>query len=73
MSLAKGGEMMANFKKRQRVIVTNPLGQEFKGILVSASDYREPSMKYAVDIGGSDVVFVGDKDIKPDNSKEESK
>lgn len=64
---------MTELNKGQRVIVTNLLGQEFKGLLVNINDYREPSMKYAVDIGGSDVIFVGDKDIRPDDTKKKPK
>ena len=64
---------MSGLCKRQRVIVKNILGQEFKGLLVNINEFRDPSMKYAVDIGGSDVIFVGDKDIRPDDTKEENK
>ena len=64
---------MTELNKGQRVIVTNLLGQEFKGLLVNINDDREPSMKYAVETGGGDIVFVGDKDIRPDKAKQEVK
>lgn len=49
--------------KGMKVIVTDAIGQKFNGKVVNISDYREPCMKYAVDIGLDDVVFVGEKSI----------
>lgn len=52
-------------KAREKVIVTDLNGNEFVGTVVNVSDYREPAMKYAVEIPGfSDVVFVGDSNIR---------
>ena len=51
--------------KRMKVIVTDALGKKFNGEVVSVSDYREPCMKYAVDIGFDDYVFVGEESIEP--------
>lgn len=50
--------------KRMKVIVTDALGKKFNGEVVSVSDYREPCMKYAVDIGFDDYVFVGEESIE---------
>jgi hypothetical protein len=47
------------------VIVTDNIGREFTGEVVNISDYREPCMKYAVDIGFDDFVFVGEESIRP--------
>lgn len=47
------------------VIVVDNFGNEYKGVVVNVSDYREPSMKYAVDIGWDDFVFVGESSIRP--------
>ena len=47
-----------------KVIVTDLLGREWVGTVVNVSDYREPAMRYAVDVGGSDYVFAGDGDIR---------
>lgn len=52
-------------KARDPVIVTDLNGNELFGTVINVSDYREPAMKYAVDIHGfSDVVFVGDSNIR---------
>lgn len=48
-----------------KVVVTNIIGRKYNGKVVNVSDFREPNMKYAVDIGLEDVVFVGDKSIQP--------
>lgn len=39
------------------------LKQGYIGDVVNINDFREPSMKYAIDIQKSDIVFVGEKDI----------
>lgn len=54
-----------NIEERARVIVTDAFGTKYKGTVVNVSDYREPSMKYAVelDIGLDDYVFVGEDQI----------
>ena len=51
--------------KGMNVIVVDNFGNEYKGVVVNVSDYREPSMKYAVDIGWDDFVFVGESSIRP--------
>lgn len=51
--------------KGMKVIVKDYFGKEFEGELVNISDYREPCMKYAVDIGFDDYVFVGEESIRP--------
>lgn len=48
---------------RQKVLVKDKTGRLFPGQIVNISEYREPSMKYAVDIGADDLVFVGANDI----------
>ncbi len=55
---------MSELKQGQNVIVTDANGNEYQGVLVNVNDYREPSLKYAVDIGLDDFVFVGDKYIR---------
>lgn len=48
-------------KVKDKVIVKDYKGNEYKGEIVNISDYREPSMKYAIYIDGfDDYVFVGD-------------
>ena len=49
----------------QKVLVRDYMGRMFPGKIVNINEYREPSMKYAVDIGADDLVFVGKKDIIP--------
>lgn len=36
-----------------------------KGVIYNISDFREPNMKYAVDVEGyeEDVLFFGEKDL----------
>ena len=48
-----------------KVVVTDALGRKFDGEVVNINDYREPCMKYAVDIDADDVVFVGEESIHP--------
>lgn len=48
-----------------KVVVTDALGRKFDGKVVNINDYREPCMKYAVDIDADDVVFVGEESIHP--------
>lgn len=49
--------------KGMKVVVVDNLGNEYEGVIENVSDYREPSMKYAVDIGWDDFVFVGEESI----------
>lgn len=57
---------MTEIKVRDRVIVTDSKGKEWHGAVANISDYREPSMKYAVWLDGynTDYVFVGDESIR---------
>jgi hypothetical protein len=49
------------YKVKDKVIVKDYKGNEYKGEIVNINDYREPSMKYAIYIDGfEDYVFVGD-------------
>lgn len=50
------------FKVKDEVIVAN----KFVGVIVNINEFREPSIKYAIDIEGydEDVVFVGEEDIE---------
>lgn len=34
------------------------------GNVININEYREPDKKYAVDIGSSDLIFIGDTEIK---------
>ena len=56
---------------KQKVLVRDYMGRLFPGKVVNINEYREPSMKYAVDIGADDLVFVGQKDIIPYKSEGE--
>ena len=47
----------------QKVLVRDYKGSLFPGKIVNINEYREPSMKYAVDIGADDLVFVGRNNI----------
>ena len=54
-------------KVRDKVIVTCTQGNEYEGTLTNISDYREPAMKYGVELDGlegEDLVFVPEHAIK---------
>ena len=51
--------------KGMKAVVVDNFGNEYEGVVENVSDYREPSMKYAVDIGWDDFVFVGENSIHP--------
>lgn len=51
--------------KGMKVIVVDNFGNKYEGIIENVSDYREPNMKYAVDVGWDDFVFVGERSIHP--------
>lgn len=51
--------------KGTKVVVVDNFGNKYDGVVENVSDYREPSMKYAVDIGWDDFVFVGESSINP--------
>ena len=53
--------------KGTKVIVRDDFGEEWKGTVENISNYREPSMKYAVDLDDiclDDYVFVGEDRIR---------
>lgn len=39
------------------------------GYVENINDFREPSMKYAIEMQKSDLVFVGEEDIKSHSTK----
>ena len=50
-----------------KVFVRDDFGKEYKGEIVNVSNYRETSMKYAVDLDDLDLddyVFVGEEQIR---------
>ena len=53
-------------KVRDRVLVKDRQGNKWLGTIININDYREPSMKYCVDLDeyDEDYVFVGEKDIE---------
>lgn len=53
--------------KGTKVFVRDGFGKEWKGTIENVSHYREPSMKYAVDLDDFDLddyVFVGEELIR---------
>ena len=50
-------------KVRDRVLVKDRQGNKWLGTIININDYREPSMKYCVDLDeyDKDYVFVGKK------------
>lgn len=50
--------------KGTKVFVKDNSGKEWEGKIANISDYREPNMKYAVDLGFDDYVFVGEERIR---------
>ena len=57
--------MKNKYAIRMKVLVRDAAGTKFEGTIVSINDYREPDMKYAVDLGLEDLVFVGEESIEP--------
>jgi len=55
------------FKVQDKVEIVNEKGEKLaEGVIYNVNDFREPSMKYAVDIEGfSDFVFVGESQLRP--------
>ena len=53
-------------KVRDIVLVKDRQGNKWLGTIININDYREPSMKYCVDLDEYDeeYVFVGEKDIE---------
>lgn len=63
---------MNEIKVKDRVIVTDLNGNKHHGIVANINDYRESSMKYAVNIDGlefDDVIFVGEEQIEKEYTK----
>lgn len=54
----------ASFTVGTKVEVTDGLGFKHTGTIINVSGFREPDMKYAVDVGLDDVVFVGEGSIR---------
>lgn len=56
---------------KDEVVIYDNKGDLFgEGVIVNINDFREPDMKYAVDVVGysEDVLFFGDKHLKKKNS-----
>ena len=52
------------FKVKDKVVV-NGINQKYKGTIVSISYFREPSVRYAVNVPEiDDVIFVGENQIQ---------
>lgn len=53
-------------KVRDRVIIIDSVGSPLgEGTIVNINDFREPSLKYAVDVDGysQDVLFFGERQL----------
>ena len=53
-------------KVGDRVLVKDNQGNKWLGTIININDFREPSMKYCVDLDSynKDYVFVGEDDIE---------
>lgn len=53
-------------KVRDRVLVKDKQGNKWLGTIININYYREPSMRYCVDLDkyDKDYVFVGEDDIE---------
>lgn len=53
-------------KVKDRVLVKDKQGNKWLGTIININDYREPSMRYCVDLDkyDKDYVFVGEDDIE---------
>lgn len=61
---------MSEIKVGDRVIITDLKGNKYRGVLVNINDFRDPCMKYAIDIKGfGDVVFVGEEQIDKEDTQ----
>lgn len=47
-------------KEGMYVRIKNLKGIEYLGMLININDFREPSMKYCIDIQASDYVFISE-------------
>ena len=61
-------------KVNDEYVLHSSNGMDYKIIIVNINDYREPSMKYALDVWdgngvscGEDVYFVGDDFFNKNN------
>ena len=54
------------FKVKERVVVTNLFNKPVcEGEIVNINDFREPALRYAVQVDGyDDVIFVGKSDLQ---------
>lgn len=55
------------FKVNDEVMIVDNFGNKVaEGVVYNVNEFREPSMKYAVDVEGyDDFLFVGDLNLKP--------
>lgn len=61
---------MSGIKVSDRVIITDLKGNKYHGVVANINDFREPCMKYAIDIKGfDDVVFVGEEQIEKEDAQ----
>lgn len=53
-------------KVKDRVLVKDKQGKKWLGTIININPFREPSMRYCVDLDDydEDVVFVGEKDLE---------
>lgn len=62
------------FKVRDRVVVIDGGGREFHGEIANISEYREPNLRYAIDLDDykDDYVFVPECQLREeqDDSQE---
>lgn len=55
---------MSEIKVGDRVIITDLKGNKYHGVVANINEFREPCMKYVIDIKDfDDVVFVGEEQI----------
>lgn len=56
---------MSNLQVRDKVKVIDARGvQVCIGLIVNVNDWREPDVRYAVDIGLDDVIFCGKEQLE---------
>ncbi|HDR4373532.1 TPA: hypothetical protein QCP80_003362 [Bacillus cereus] len=56
-------------KVNDKVAIVDENGSKLaEGVIANINDFREPSMKYAVDVDGyEDVLFFGESQLTPIN------
>lgn len=67
---------MKLFKVGQRVkVFTRPDSTIYKGTIINMNDFREPTMKYCVDMDDTDLFrdyqFVGEDNLEIDRNEEQ--